>query len=153
MVAIEVEGAADSRSTIYVASADDSALVHNLLAPALIVGETTNSRTRQRSKLDAFIRYGIGGGKVIILMYNDIPIGACVYDDHSINTIIYINILEEYRMRRSTGLLMHYLVNVVFEGESVYFTNNTKSYEAIAERDGDNYRIKEFFSEFIRGTI
>jgi len=153
MEAIDVPGASDPHTSIRLAEEEDKELVHSLLAPSIVIGISSNAKTRQTKKLDGFIRKGIIDKKVILLYLDDVAIGACIYDDHIINTIWHINILKEYRMRRSTGLLMHYLVNVVFEGEAVFFRNDTKSYESIAERDGNNYKIKPFFADFIKRTI
>jgi len=153
MEAIEVPEATDPHTSIGLAEEQDKELVHELLAPAIITATSANAINRQTRKLDGFIRKGIADKKVILLYIDDIAIGACVYDDWVVNTIIHINVLKEHRRRRSTGWLMHYLVNIVFEGEAVFFNNSTRSYESIAERYGDVYRIKPFFADFIKRTI
>lgn len=140
-----------SEYSLAVAGPDDGMILHMMLKDAVIQEGSVNSRARQDRVLCGYIRRAVNMNNNIIVLKNNKPVGAAIFDDRRINEIIHINILKEYRLQLATIVLLDYLLSTAFNSQDVYFHSEDPEIQRFGTNVKDNtYKVLNTIAPLFR---
>lgn len=137
--------------------ADMESDAYNVMQEYMVnIDQHCSLATRDKRVLKAIVSHYINECRCIGVRHFSELVGVVMVDDYNKNFISHVGISKQHINSTGSGLLMNYVLNVMFDGEDVYVqSKNVTSFKSIIEPTNvkDVFKIKDSARYVIRKLV